>query len=412
MKKFLLSFILFFTMAFMASAQLLQLNGYKNTLWTGFGNSWNTAASSGEKSKEALDSQNWGYLNEDDDNRWAGVLDTFQANFTSKNLYIDLMLQWSSFSTYDLSGDLDYVTYQYVDSDVNFILNVTENFDIAMGTYLNWKLGPAPSHGGNSWEIGYHLKQGGLFYGNPGQGLVAGAAFYANYINESLELAKKTSTTGPIEPVTEALAARFSIADVLQISGAIPSGTTSDDFIANVGVRFTPVEQLLIAAAYNGVFRKDSNLYTGFSIGANSATLEGWFAMNNIGGKHDNKITGIGGAITFTANEITLRPEAGLTFYENSNFSTAGYAGIDVGIGLSKNLQFNVWGSLAKGSEDDRSGSGTKTDGKIFDIRPNLSYYINSTDALAASYEYQYITTKNDDDFNFWQLGFFWTHAF
>ena len=134
--------------------------------------------------------------------------------------------------------------------------------------------------------------------------------------------------------------------------------------------------------------------------------------MNNIGGKHDNKITGIGGAITFTANEITLRPEAGLTFYENSNFSTAGYAGIDVGIGLSKNLQFNVWGSLAKGSEDDRSGSGTKTDGKIFDIRPNLSYYINSTDALAASYEYQYITTKNDDDFNFWQLGFFWTHAF
>ena len=111
-------------MAFMASAQLLQLNGYKNTLWTGFGNSWNTAASSGEKSKEALDSQNWGYLDEDDDNRWAGVLDTFQANFTSKNLYIDLMLQWSSFSTYDSSGDLDYVTYQYVDSDVNFILNV------------------------------------------------------------------------------------------------------------------------------------------------------------------------------------------------------------------------------------------------------------------------------------------------
>ena len=408
MKKIFLTITMVLAAAFYASAQLMQLDGYNNTLWTGFGNAWNSADTNGEKSKARLDSKNWGALGEDDDLRWNGVLDTFQARLTSKTLFVDLMLQWGGLSTYDASGDLDYLKFQYIDSDVNFVANITNNFDIAMGTYLNWKMGPAPAHGANSWETGYHLLQGGMGYGTPSQNLVAGAAYYANYINESLELAKATTAGEEVKPVTEALAARFRVEDVLEIAAAVPSGTTSDDFLANVGVRFTPADQFLFAFAYNGIFRKDSNLYAGLTIGTDTASIDGWLAIDNIGGKKDNRITGVGGAVTFSTNGITLRPEVGFTFYENSNYSTACYGGVDLKFALSKNLDLGAWGSLAFGSKE----SGGATGGKIFDVRPNITYYISSSDALSASYEYQFITTNQDNDYNFWQAGFFWSHAF
>lgn len=409
MKKRIFTFSMILAVAFMANAQLMQLDGYNNTLWTGFGNAWNSAdKNDGKKSKAMLDSQNWGYLGEDDDTRWNGFLDTFQARLTSKTLYVDLMLQWGGLSSYDADGDLDYLKFQYIDSDVNFVANVTKNFEVAMGTYLNWRVGPAPAHGANSWEIGYHLSQGGMGYGRPGQNLVTGAAYYANYVNESLELAEHTALSDDVKPVTEALAARFRVADVLELSGAIPSGTTSDDFIGNVGVKFTPADQFLFAFAYNGIFRKDSNLYSGVTIGTDTISVDGWLAIDNIGGKSDNGVTGFGGAITFAAKGITFRPEAGITLYEESDYSTAYYGGVDLKYALNKDLDLGCWASLAFGSDDKT----TETGGKIFDIRPTITYFINSSDSLAASYEYEFITTNADKDFNFWQAGFFWTHAF
>lgn len=407
MKRIFSSIIIAAFVFFTASAQIMNSNGYRNTVWTGFGNAWNSENSITDSYK-LLDSVNWAYLGDDNDVHWTGVTDTFQGCIGAGALTLDVMLQWGGLSIYDANDDLDSLKIKYLDSDVNFILALAKNFDIAMGTYLNWNLGPAPTHGGNSWEIGYHLKQGGLSYGTPSKGLVAGATYYANYINHSMDLSDNPS--GFIEPITQALALRYTIADVLQLAAAIPSETTTSDFIANIGARFTPTDTVLVAAAYNGIFRGDSNMYAGLTLGIDAISVDAWLGMNNMGGKKDNQITGFGGAINFAVNTWTLRPEAGLTFYENKDYSMAMYAGINLAHELSENIELGIWGSFAFGSDDD--GGSTETGGKIFDLRPNLTYYINNTDALAATYEYQMVTVFTDDTFNFWNLGLFWTHQF
>lgn len=388
MKKCFLLSCLILTLTAVPYAQIMQSDGFRNSL--------------------VFDAQNKDPLHGNAKRRQIEIADVFQARMAAGPLCVDTMLKWGAVSVDDSEGNFDHLELKYLDSDVNFIFKPAKNFDAAMGTYLNWKLGPAPTHGGNSWEAAYHLKNGGLSYGLPGQAPVTGAVYYANYINESLRLSKSTSSVP--EETTEALAARLFVQDYMEIAAAIPSNTSTDDFIANLGMRFTPSDELLIAAAYNGLFAGDGNLYTGVSFGIDEISVDGWIGINNIGGKKDNRITGFGGAINFAVKTWTLRPEAGLTFYENKDYSMALYAGINMSHTIKENLKLGIWGSLAFGS-DDENGS-TKTGGKIFDVRPNVTYYINSTDALSAAYEYQFVTVNTDVNYNIWHLGLFWTHAF
>ena len=50
MKKLFLTFIMAMAVTVFANAQLMQLNGFNNTLWTGFGNAWNSADKNDGKS--------------------------------------------------------------------------------------------------------------------------------------------------------------------------------------------------------------------------------------------------------------------------------------------------------------------------------------------------------------------------
>ena len=89
-KSFFVILSVFF--AFSVSAQLMQTPGYKNTLWSGFGNAWDSVPK--QNVNQALDPAYCGYLGNDDDIRWTGLTDTFQARLEAGSLLLDVMLKW------------------------------------------------------------------------------------------------------------------------------------------------------------------------------------------------------------------------------------------------------------------------------------------------------------------------------
>lgn len=383
MKKTVISLCIFVCMCTCVPAQLMNKNGYMNTVWSGAGN------------------QNTAYKNE-----LNGILNTFQARLAGVGgaLVVDTMLQWAVQPIFTDSGDYDRTTFKNTKAHVNFILKNIKNLDLGMGTYLDWNIGPGPARGGKDWEIGSHCYQGGLSYGLPGSGSVAGAAYYANYITETPD-------------TTKALAARFYIEDILQFAAGIPSGTDTDDFMINTGAKCTPNEKILFAAACNGLFKGDCNVYTGGSyIFTDAFSLHAWLALDNLAGKSNNGMTGTGAALDVNVNNFILHPEMGITFYENSDYTTAWYTGINLSYEISESFTAGLWSSFAVGSEnrkwDDASATKNWTNGSIFDIRPVVTYYIKTADALAGSFEYQHVTTYQDKDYNYWSLGCFWVHIF
>lgn len=379
------------------SAQLMDKNQYTNSLWTGFGN-FNPRTDPADAAPNARDFHT-------DHAEWKGFSDVFQARMSAGTMTIDAMLQWNANTYYDSDDSLDHVAFEYQDSEVNFILKAVKNLDFGMGTRLNWLVGPAPSNGGYLWQVRYHVMQGGLQYGLPGAAAVTGAAYYANYINNNYKL--KTNTVS-----TEAVALNVNYEDLFQVMGAVPNGSSTDDFVVNGGLRVMPTESILIAAAFNRILLDDGNLYAGLSCTViDNIQIDGWFAMNNLGGKSDNGLIGTGGALGMNLGEFTLRPEIGVTFYESSHYTTAGYTGLQFIYDLTEELSFNLWSSVALGSKDKRWDSSRKG-GTIIDIRPDLTYFFKTNDEFAVSFEYQRITSFLDKTYNNWSMGFFWTHIF
>jgi hypothetical protein len=92
---------------------------------------------------------------------------------------------------------------------------------------------------------------------------------------------------------------------------------------------------------------------------------------------------GTGAAITFNIPKInmTLRPETGFSFYNDSNYTMAWYVGGRMDFGFSDSFVLGAWSSFAAGSADkrwhDKDYANTGyyhadyTGGYIFDIRPD-----------------------------------------
>jgi hypothetical protein len=207
------------------------------------------------------------------------------------------------------------------------------------------------------------------------------------------------------------------VEDLFQFAVGIPSGADTTAFLSNAGMVCTPNEKVLVALAYDKIFQDDGNLYAGSTlIVTDSLTLDVWAALDNLGGKSGNGQTGTGAALNITSDRLTIRPETGCTFYESSDYTTAWYAGTDINYELDENITAGLWTSLALGSKnkewDNRTETENRVGGMIFDLRPDLTYYINSTDALGSTFNLQKLTTYENRDYTYWSFGFYWTHAF
>lgn len=415
------------------SAQVLETDQMKNTAWVGFGSPLNG------------------------DPTIYGFTDTFQTRFDRGKFTVEAMLNWSFLANLDNDYNVDYfwfgssnnnplsIKYGRHDKDtnpygvnnaanitnteqesyyVNFLYNITKNFRFGVGTNLNWKVGPAPSYGNWLWEHGAHIRQGGFStayddrggakhrtseepYGYyhftpdaPGAADVVGFVHYAN------KYAKR------------ALGLRY-VADngIIDAGAVLPNGFNTDDPVINTGIKVAPVNWLSVAAAFEGLLDDGANFYTGATIGTDRFVLDVYLAFDSLFTKaEDDQSYGTGLALTLGIpnTSISLRPELGVNFFENDNYTVAWYTGIQLNIPINQQFGFGVWSSIAFGSSDNRwKDRNLDWDGgHIFDIRPEITFALSKQTVLAAYADYENRTAFDGKSRDCWASGLFVTYSF
>ena len=91
------------------------------------------------------------------------------------------------------------------------------------------------------------------------------------------------------------------------------------------------------------------------TVGAKSFILDAYFACDNIASDYDDDMAfGTGAGITFAFPKvgITIRPEAGLNWFENSSWTPAWYAGGLFKFNINEKMILQAWTSFAVGSKD------------------------------------------------------------
>lgn len=408
MKRFLGIFLGLFLFFNVASAQVLQSSGVNHTLWTGFG--------------APLDNVN-------NDNRskfrFYGFIETLQARIDIGKFTVEGMLNWGALTEWDGKSFTAFTfsntrrnAFWYTNRNdqggwwtngetdgyyVNFLFHPLKDLDIGMGTRLEWKIGPAPSSLGNYWQPYAHVIQGGLKDSTPGNADVVGFAYYAN------------TYTGWYNGNTKAsLGIRYRLDDFLEAGITIPSGTTTSSLVFNAAFMIHPFDVFTASIAYEGILQGNGNLYTGLSLFFNNITIDAYLGINGIGGtSNDSRFgTGIAATLVIPKISLTVRPEVGFTFWENDKYTPAFYFGGRADFEISERIVLGAWTSCAWGSKNkdweliDDSWFG----GFIFDIRPDLTFNINTHNDLSVFFDYQNRTRFDNVRRNTWASGFYWTY--
>lgn len=420
MKKRFLMLVISLFICNVCFSQVLQSTGVQNNLWTGMG------IPSGVPNDENRD----GF-------RWYGFIDSIQARVDVGIFTIDGMLAWGALTEWNQNkiddftfvntalkpehflhrntpsvnddsgrrsnaynrGDRNFGNESYY---LNFLCHPITDFDIGIGTRLEWEVGPNPSYGAYTWEYNSHVHQGDLRDGTPGSVPVAGFVKYSNTYAQ------------------KAIGLRYKYKNMVEIGMAIPDGFSTASPVTNLGFSITPVEFITAAFAYEALFMRDSNLYTGATIRLNKDfIIDGFLAFNNIGNNYEDKgLWGTGGIVTlnFPNVGLVLKPEIGITNYSNKSYSFALYTGGKVNYQFAPRCNVGCWVSLAWGAEDSawyRVEGDPRNDwygGFIFNIRPEFKFDVNSNHSLAITTEFQSLTDYKRDSVNSTLIGIYWRY--
>ena len=118
---------------------------------------------------------------------------------------------------------------------------------------------------------------------------------------------------------------------------------------------------------------------------------------------------------------MTLRPETGFSFYNDSNYTMAWYVGGRMDFTFAETFVLGAWSSFAVGSADkrwhDKEYENTKyyhddyTGGYIFDIRPDLTWNYSKRHSLTAYFDFQNRLKYTNKNYNTWASGLYWTYT-
>lgn len=441
LKKLVLGFaaaMALFTMN--AGAQVLDKAQVKNTFWTGVGNPF------------------------DGDFMCYGFTDVIQARIDSGKMSIDAMFNMGALANYQNKGDVDNfqigttnlnpLALHYgrnahngnentadpgfnnsVNSNntiidafyVNFLYHINRNFDFGLGTKLNWGVGPAPRYGDWVWAADAHVRQGGFstayddragafaetstdtagryryYVDRPGSADVVGFVPYANSYGKR-GMGVRFISDGDID---------------VELGAVIPNGFNTDDPALNFGAKIGPAKWLSISAAMEGAFEDGSNFYSGVTIDFKTVILDAYLAMDSLfTSEDDDEAYATGAAVTFVIpnTKITLRPEIGLNFFENDDYTMAWFTGAGLVLPLNRDFQFSVYGSAAFGSKDKRWDDDDETDdydgGKIFTARPAIKFFFSKKTTFDAYLNLEKREAFDGKDRSAWSTGLFVTHIF
>jgi len=426
MKKIIALTAAFLIITASAFTQMLPSSGVKNTLSTSFGLPYDCTDNSDRSGV-----------------RLYGLLETLQVRYDINQFTVEGMLNWGALTWWDAKGDFDKFTFEntgitpfwytnnhkeggwwtnpYIEGYyVNFLWHPLDGFDFGMGTRLNWVIGPAPSALDDYWGAKAHVVQGGLEDAAPGTADVVGYTYYANCYTSLYEANTKA-----------ALGLRYSYEDKIEAGITLPSGVTTSAPLFNAALKVHPFKPFTASIAYEGILRSNGNLYTGITFDFDYVILDAYLAINfrntklivDTAPEHWGSHWGTGAAITFNVPKInmTLRPETGFSFYNDSNYTMAWYVGGRMDFTFAETFVLGVWSSFAVGSADkrwhDKEYENTKyyhddyTGGYIFDIRPDLTWNYSKRHSLTAYFDFQNRLKYTNKNYNTWASGLYWTYT-
>lgn len=451
MKKKLITVALSTLFIATISSQVLSSPQMKNIFWTGIGNPFNG------------------------DNMIYGFTDTMQVRFDVQEFVVEGMLNTSFLANYNNNGNVDNfvfgtsnqnalslhygkangngfssnntlnITEQAIDTEysnavrsnntlqdsyyVNFLYHLNENIDLGVGTYLNWQVGPCPHYGSLIFESKAHSRQGGFSTAyddragvraqtsseevdsykfdidRPGTADVVGFVPFANkYAKRAMGIRFVSDENDNVQ---------------LELGAAIPNGFNTDDPASNFGASFAPCDWIFLSAVLEGALDEKANFYTGATFKIKNFTLDTYLAADSLFSNAKNdEAYGLGAAITFVIpkTDITLKPEAGLNWFEDDNYSSAFYTGCELILPLTNEFEFNLWNSFASGSKDKRWEDNAITDdwdgGSIFNIKPGITFIFSSHTTFDAYLNIESRTAFDGENRKSWSSGLFMTYIF
>ncbi len=434
MKKTLIGISCALILASSVSAQVMENSGIRNTVWTGMGQPLDgdfvyhgfidTLQARVDIGKFTLEGMvNWGAIaNMKDD----GSLDNFTFTHTNRNALayhynssadkngkVNPVGNFSNFYNGMKSGQV--LTDNYY---VNFLWHPFTNFDVGVGTKLNWKVGAAPSYGAWLWEEDSHIRQGGFStvyddrHGSAGEYKFVPDAPGSSDVVGFVPYANKYAKT--------AIGARYYLKTDsfnVQFGAAIPSGVNTDSMFINAGAQFG-FEKFNLAVAYEGLFQRDGNFYAGASFGVNQFYFDVYSAIDGIDNEGSDMAFSLGAAMTINIEKarVLLRPEGTFNWFQEGNYTPAWYAGITVSWGILENLYLKGYSSFAVGSKDKRWDDYDVTKdyngGTIFDIRPIVEFKVTKQHSLSGYVDLEWRTAFDGKVRECWSTGAYWTYNF
>lgn len=308
------------------------------------------------------------------------------------------------------------------DHYVNFIWNPVAGLQFGIGTKLNWGLGPSPGYNSWTWEHNAHIRQGGFstYYDDrdgesvpyhqfnadkPGTADVVGFVHYAN------TYAKK------------AIGARYKYDGEnfgFEIGASIPQDTHTDKFAMNLAGSFRIVKFLTISTAFEGIFHRDMNWYTGVDIQTKFFGLDVYFTWDNIDSDSDewgdpmSWSAGLAFAIKANEDKMFFRPEFAINWFECGDWTPAWYVGLLFDFDITKLFNLNIWASFAMGSMDknweDYDDTEDYDGGIIFDIRPQFTLNFNERHALSIYIDMEDRRAFDHENRFAFSTGLYWSY--
>lgn len=358
MKKMLIMCVSFLLVGGIAFSQS-QDPGYSNTVYTGFGSGGMLDFNQPVKGSEEI--------------KFDGFVDYFSANFHISGVTIAGDIAWQLFEEGNLTANI-------LGWNFNAVMTPFKNFDIGVGTSLEWEVGPKP---------------------------FSGPAYSAYAVPEYAGLSSFTNSVSAVQNsfADKSVAVRYSLEDVLMIGAGLNGD--AGEIGAGLGVRVNVLHSFYLGFAYNGAFKSTgNNFYLGSSIYAiNDVDIDVW--ANFI---PDYAAT-FGGRISFHKNSFRFTPEFSATFWDDTAKSPSWYAALITEMSLSSTVLAGINASLAMGSDPNVEWDGNESGARL-NITPHIVWNITKSHRISIGANIIPIWWQDGTTDFYWSLPVSWKVLF
>ncbi|WP_428770980.1 hypothetical protein V1L52_03805 [Treponema sp. HNW] len=374
MKKITLLCMLLIGAAVLLSAQA-QAPGFSNTVHASFGQP------PAEKNPKI---------------RFFGFTDYFTGNITVGKLIFAGDIAWR------LQPSSRGIKTEFIDTNVNVVIQPMKELDIGLGTNLNWTVGPGPSSGprwsayNRAYYGGINTDNGISFSGDPDYPL-GGFRVINHYAQK-------------------AFAVRYTYEKFLEAGFSLPVLHDVNNFNAGLGIKGNINDKFSIGFAYNGPFNAGENyLYLGASTTAVKGFTIGayWNMRTDTSTTVKDGAQTIGAVLDFEVKGFRIKPEGAITFRSDTDWAPAGYLSVDAYMSFTKEILGGINASLGIGSDLVKNDPGnTQKAGARLDIAPYVVWNINKKHVFSAGVHLTPVWWRNGYSSFGWEIPVAWKVKF